>query len=254
MPLYESSALILRSVRLGEADKIVTLFTRRYGKLKAVAKGALRPKSRFGGRLEPFAQVNAILFGKEKAELYRVNSMDIIDPFFYLRDDLERLGRAYVSAELVDACQKERDANYEGFEMLVAFWRSISMESKPDRLDLLLRLFELKCMAQIGFGPALTRCVSCGRAPSGLEAGFDPLKGGVVCSDCLPLAPAAFRTTMGAIKLMTRGMSMPVEMLGRLSAAAGPLAEVERMTNSLVETHVRRKIRSEKFLRPPGAR
>lgn len=250
MPLYESPALTLRSMRLGEADKLVTFFTLRYGKIKAVAKGALRTKSRFMGRLEPFSLVSLIVFGKEKTELYSLNSSDIVEPFMALRSGLDAISLAYVSAELVDLCQRERDVNKHGFSALLSLWRSLNSNvdrGKPQG-KLLLRLFELKYLASIGFAPMMTHCIDCNKQLRGAEAGFNALKGGVVCINCLPADPMALRTAMGAVKLMSRGLLTPMEKLSRLSAAPLILADVERMVNDLVGAHAPRKMRSELFL------
>lgn len=253
MPLYDSQAVILRSIRLGEADKIVTFFTSRFGKVKAVAKGAYRPKSRFGGRLEPFTQVKVIFFGKEKAELFRLNSLDIVESFIPLRDDLEKLSRAYVSAELVDACQKEGDVNREGFGMLLSFWRSLLKDTRPERMDLMLRLFEMRFLSQIGLRPVLDRCVSCGGALEGRQLGFNAVRGGAVCGGCLGTDFNAERASRGVIKLVERALATPASKLERLSASMELLGELERLASGYVSAHVPRKIRSEKFLKEQAA-
>ncbi|VAX22384.1 DNA recombination and repair protein RecO [hydrothermal vent metagenome] len=249
MPLYQSPALVLRTMRLGEADRIVTFFTRKYGKLKAVAKGALKPKSRLSGRVEPFLHVNIIVFGKEKADLFRLNSIDIVEAFMPMRERLERLSRAYVSAELVDICQKEGDVNQAGFDLLLSFLRALNQDMPKDRQELLLRFFELKFLSSIGLEPALEKCVICGAEPKGDKTGFHPAQGGVVCSRCLPGSPSAIIATMGAIKLLAKGMSLPNERLSRLSASPKLILEVDRLVNRFISAHVARDIRSERFLK-----
>lgn len=249
MPLYESPAVILRSMKLGEADRIITFFTRAYGKIKVVAKGVAKPKSRFMGRLEPFVHVNVIVFGKENADLYHLNACDTINPLLGIRSVFEKLNRAYVSAELVDICQKERDVNAAGFEALLSAWRMLAAENRPLRMDLLLRLFELKYLAGIGYMPRLDTCVNCGKKPYGASVGFYPQKSGVLCAGCRGLFPAAFGASMGAVKLMSKCLDMPMENVARLSAGVESVTEVERVVNCIIETNVRRTIKSEKFLK-----
>ena len=248
MALYESPALTIRSMRLGDTDRLTTFLTLRYGKIKAVAKGAVKQKSRLAGRTEPFIFGNLIFFGKEKAELYRLNSFDIVEPFQKIRNDFNRLNRAFVSAELVDAICKEKDVNIEGFKALLAFWRSLEGESKVEKQNLALRLFELKFLFLSGFGPMLEMCVECGKKV-GAKAGFNPRKGGAMCESCFPKDPYAVGSNAGAIKLMAKAISLPTEKLTRLAATPRLYEEIERMVNSLVATHVRRSIRSERFLR-----
>ncbi len=249
MPLYQSPALVLRTMRLGEADRIITFFTRKYGKLKAVAKGALKPKSRLSGRIEPFLHVNMIVFGKEKADLFRLNSCDIVEPFMAMRGRLGRLSCAYVSAELVDICQKEGDVNQAGFDLLLSFYRTLSQNMRKESQKLLLRLFELKFLSSIGFAPMLENCITCGKEPTGDKAGFHPARGGVVCSGCLPGSSSAIVATMGAIKLLAKGMSLPNERLSRLSASPKLVMEVDRLVNRFINAHVARDVRSERFLK-----
>jgi len=251
MALYESPALTLKSIRLGEADKLVTFFSLRYGKIKAVAKGSLRVKSRFMGRLEPFTLVNLIVFGKEKRDLYSLNSCDIVEPFMSLRSGLNSISLAYVSAELVDLCQRERDINRQGFDALLSLWRVLNENDDRGKSqgELLLRLFELKYLASIGFAPVMTRCIDCNKPLRGASVGFNAAKGGTVCMNCLPADPMAMRAAMGAVKLMSRGLVTPMDKLSRLSATPSVLDDVERMVNDLVGTHAPRKMKSEMFLK-----
>ncbi|MBI4828034.1 MAG: DNA repair protein RecO [Nitrospinae bacterium] len=249
MPLYESPAVALRSRRLGEADKIVTFFTLRFGKIRAVAKGAFKPKSRFGGRLEPFVHSNVIAFGKEKADLLRLNSCDVLTHFSALRDDFARLNRAFVAAELLDVCQKERDVNEEGYALALAFLKTLAQETHPDRQDMLLRLFEIKYLAQIGFRPSLSRCVICRKPATGTRLGFNAARGGVVCAPCLAGDPWAVAAPAGAVRLLERGLDTPLERAGRLTAAGGLMASVERLVGEMVKAHVSRELRSERFIR-----
>lgn len=249
MPLYESSALTLRRFRLNEADNIVTLFTLNYGKVRAVAKGVLRPKSRLMGRTEPFLKVRAIFYGKDKAELYQVNSLDIVEHYNPIRGDYGRLSRAFVSAELVDACQKEKDANPAGFRMLADLWHGLGEETAPLRQDLLLRLFEFRYLALIGFQPMMGACVFCGGGLTGVSAGFNPVKGGAVCERCMKKDPASTRVSLGATRLLHKSLQTPAEKLSRLSAGPSLVAEIETVVKSAINAHVRRNMNSERFLR-----
>lgn len=249
MPLYESPAVVLRSMQLGEADKIVTFFTLQFGKIKAVAKGSKRPKNRFGGRLEPFTYLKIVLFGKEKTDLMRLNSCDVLDPFLVIRDDLNRLSRAFVSADLADCVQKVSDPNPEGFNLLLSLWRGLSLESDVKKQDLMLRLFELKYMSSIGYHPSLDKCVTCQSDIGPPAAGFNALKGGAVCKKCLASDPAASRISVGAIRLMSKGLSMPIEMFDRLNSSQDALLEIEKSVANFVRTHIHRELKSERFLK-----
>ncbi|MBI4665753.1 MAG: DNA repair protein RecO [Nitrospinae bacterium] len=250
MPLYESPAIIIRGIRLNESDRIITLFTRDYGKIKAVAKGCLKPKSRLMGRLEPFLHTRAIFFGKEKAELFYLNTSDIIETFTGMRDDYEKLMRAFAAAELVDVCQKEKDANRDGFNMLLVLLRKLSASAMPaDKLDMLLRLFEFKYLSSIGFMPSMGACAVCGGAIAGPRCGFNPSRG-AVCGSCLHKSGAqTINASPGAIKLLERSLSTPMERLERISSGTSLLNDVERMVRAMIDTHTRKRMKSERFLK-----
>jgi DNA repair protein RecO (recombination protein O) len=248
MPLYDSPALILKNFRMGETDKLVTFFTSRHGKVKAVAKGAYKTKSRYGGRLEPFVYGKMIVFGKEKASIFRLNAIDVIDPFLGLRNDFKITNRAFVAAELVDVTQNDWDPHREVFAELLGFYRRLA-EPGRDRGDLPLRFFELRYLALIGYRPRLAACVHCGGPPTGRENGFNAAKGGVVCGACLSGDRSALRVTPGAVKLMERGLSADAAGLARLTAAPPVADQIGRVVNEMVERHTRRRLRSERFLR-----
>jgi len=249
MPLYQSPAVVLRGMRLGDSDRLVTFFTLRHGKLKAVAKGAVKPKSRFGGRLEPFNLVNMIAFGKEKAELLSLNSCDITEMFPALCAKLDTMARAWSCAEFVDHMQRDRDENSEGFGLLVSTWRALGRETDSRRQSLLLRIFELKYLESAGLRPVLDKCAGCGGKISSPEAGFSSRRGGAVCRRCFQEDPSALRISAGALMLMKKGMELPIEKAGRLTAGQGGVEEIEKAVADFIRAHVRREMRTEKFLR-----
>ncbi len=249
MPIYESPAIILRNIKLGDNDKIVTFFTSQFGKVKAVAKGAYGRKSRFGGKLEPFIHCNMTAFGKENSDLLRLNACDIIESFAPLRDDFERINRAFVSAELVDVCQRERDLNVEGYKLLLDYLRALSSDGAKARQDLLLRAFELKYMGLIGYQPSLERCVHCAGEIGQGKAGFNIGKGGAVCGDCLRKDHSALKVSVGAVKLMSKSVAAPFDRLMRLTANAEMMKDIEKVVNEFIRAHTRREMRSERFLK-----
>ena len=125
MPLRETEAIVLRTYRLGEADKIASLFTRQLGRLRAVAQGALRPKSRYGGTLEPLSYVRIWIFERENRDLLRLNSVEIIESFFDMQKDYRvQLAAQYLS-EVRERLLPEREVNERIFRLLVAVLRAL---------------------------------------------------------------------------------------------------------------------------------
>src|SRR5574341_1723464 len=107
MPVYKAEGIVLRRVNLGEADRIVTLLTREYGRLSAVAKGARKPKSRFVGRLELFTHLRGLLAQGRTLDV--VSQVEVVDPFPAVRTDLGRMSAASFVAEVTDRALPERD-------------------------------------------------------------------------------------------------------------------------------------------------
>jgi DNA repair protein RecO (recombination protein O) len=154
--LYHDRGVVLRTHKLGEADRIVVLLTRGHGKVRAVAKGVRKTKSRFGGRLEPPCHVDLLVY--EGRELDIVSQAETIDHFRTVRDGLDRLGRAVSMLEATDQLAPDRQPNAGLYDMLVRALRALAAQDAP----LVVAGFFLKALALEGFGPHVEACVVCG--------------------------------------------------------------------------------------------
>ena len=157
MPLYHDRGVVLRTYKLGEADRIVSFLTRGRGKVRAVAKGVRKTKSRFGGRLEPTSHVDLLLY-EGRGDLDIVSQAETVDHFRPLRDDLDRLARAVAMLEAADQLALERETNVRLYEMLVGALRTLARQDAP----LVVPGFLLKALALEGFRPQVEACVACG--------------------------------------------------------------------------------------------
>src|SRR4030065_1700452 len=155
MPLYKTPAIILRSIPYGEADKIVTLYTRDCGKIKGFAKGAKRSRKRFGNSLEICSYINASFFEKENADLVRLNHCDLIRSFAGLREDIHRLAWASYFIELVKEMTAERIQNKPLFRLLIAFLNLIDRGILKEEVQ---RVFEIRFLSHLGYRPQLDHC------------------------------------------------------------------------------------------------
>src|SRR5438445_67399 len=176
MSLYRDQGVVLRTIKLGEADRIVTLVTAGHGKVRAVAKGVRKTKSRFGSRLEPMSHVDLLLYAGRELDV--VTQAEVLDHFRPVREDLGRLARATAMLEAVDQVAQEREPNVRLYEMLVGALRALAARDAP----LLVPAFFWKLLALEGLQPMLDVCVSCG-APDDLVA-FDLDSGGALCRSC----------------------------------------------------------------------
>ncbi|HEX3204564.1 MAG TPA: DNA repair protein RecO [Nitrospiraceae bacterium] len=198
MPLLKTPAVTLKSRRWGEADRIVTFYTLRFGKIRGVARGARRIKSRFGCALEPFVACDLNLFEKPHDSLYRITQADIREVFPPLRDDLTVMSAAARLANLVSAITPEGDSSPAIFETILEGFRALASEGDPLLTAL---LFQIRLLGEAGFRPQTDHCTGCNGEVVHRERPvlFSPQSGGLVCDACshrysgrcLPLSPAS---------------------------------------------------------------
>jgi len=189
---------VLRSFRLGEADRVLHVYTADRGRVGAVAKGVRRTKSRFGGRLEPLSHVELMLH-QGSGELQTVTGADLRSSHHESREDSYRLAVGLIGAEAMLRLFPEQEANERAFTALTRFLdRLDEIPSRaPGRpaLDPLVLSFQLKLLWLSGYMPHLDGCVECG-ADDGL-VGYAPAAGGAVCRDCgggtIALSPDGIR-------------------------------------------------------------
>ena len=228
---YRDSGIVLRTYKLGEADRIVVIMTAGRGKVRAVAKGVRKTTSRYGGRLEPLSHVALQLH--EGRNLDVVSQAETIDHFRPLRDDLDRLTRGVSLLEVVDQIAQEREANPRLYQMLLCALRTLAADPSP----LLVPAFYWKVLALDGVSPELDTCVSCG-GDEPLVA-FDLAEGGVLCRTCRrgvaisPEAIALLRRILGG------------ELGAVLREPATPAThEVSLLATRSMETHLERRLRT----------
>jgi DNA repair protein RecO (recombination protein O) len=195
---YKTEAVVLRSLRFGEADRVLHLHTRARGHVGAIAKGVRRTRSRFGGRLEPLSHVELMLH-EGSGELQTVTGADLIRSHAATREDPYRLGVGLVGVETVLRLFHEQEPNPRSFEAVTRFLDLLdelpSASPAQPQLAPLGLSFQLKLLRLAGYMPHLSSCAECGS--EGPLTGYSPSAGGVVCRACaeaggaLSLSPAA---------------------------------------------------------------
>src|SRR6266581_6663947 len=179
MPLYKEQGIVLRSIKLGEADKIVTILTQGSGKVRGVAKGIRRTHSKFGARLEPFTHVSLMLY--RGRNLDTVAQAEIVSPFTSTRSDLGLIAAGEAMVEAVDRVAEEHERNVRLFLLLLSGLRTL--EDRPRDPAAVAESFLLKLLSLSGFHPSLSACAVCGLP--GPHGWFAAGQGGVVCDDCV---------------------------------------------------------------------
>ena len=231
MALYRDEGIVLRTTRLGEADRIVTLATPEHGKVRGVAKGVRRTKSRIGARLEPLGHVTMLCW--RGRELDVITQVEVLEPFRPLREDLSRLVPAMTMLEIADQASLERHAAPELFALLLGALRTLSTSSSP----LVLAGFLWRFLAVEGVAPVVLSCASCG-SPAPLVA-FDPAEGGFLCRRCRRGKAVAPESVELVRRMLTGGLR---GVLGEGGHAADD--EVERLGLLAVERHLDRRLRT----------
>jgi DNA repair protein RecO (recombination protein O) len=237
MPLYKEQGVVLRSAKLGEADKIVTVLTQGSGKVRAVAKGIRKTTSRFGGRLEPFTHVSLLVY-RGRGSLDTITQAEIISPHRPLRDDLGLFTAGETMLEAADKVAEEHERNVRLFLLLLSGLRALAM--RPEEPTAVAESFLLKLLSLSGFHPSLTACAVCGATGPEL---FSSGQGGAVCPGCAeidagPASPAAlgFLAMLAAADLNTVGNEPRRELPVRKEARA--------LLYGFAEYHLERRMRS----------
>ena len=185
MTLYRDEAVVLRNQKLGEADRIITMLTRRHGKVRAVAKGIRRTKSKFGASLEPSTHVD--LQNYQGRELDIVTQAEIIDSYASMRTDYERYTIGTTMLEAVERLTEERESALRLFLLLVSGLRAL--DAAEHDATLVLDAFLLRSLAISGYEPSLAGCARC--STPGPHRSFAVAAGGVVCQSCRPAGAAS---------------------------------------------------------------
>lgn len=241
--VYRTEALVLRRSDFGEADRLLTVFTPSYGKIRLVAKGARKPTSRKSGHVELFSHGQyMVAVGRE---LDILTQAETIEPFLALRSDLLRTTYAYYVAELADAFTAERDENRHIFDLVRdAFgWLCTS-----DNLSLVARYYELHLLGLAGFQPQLFVCVSC-KKPLEPEVSFlSPAGGGVFCRECGHDHVGATKLSVNALKVMRFLQTREWESCRLLRLSQASQTEVEQTLASYITYHLERRLKSADFI------
>ena len=233
--LYRDQAVVLRTQKLGEADRIVTMLTRRHGKVRAVAKGVRRTKSRFGARLEPFVHVDVQNY-QGRRDLDIVTQVEILDAFTEMLDDYDRYTAGTAMLEAADRLTEEREASVRLYTLLVAALKSL--DAGDHAPNLVLDAFLLRALSVSGYEPAVDACARCGKP--GPHRWFAVAAGGVTCTDCHPpgsVTPGVPATTL--LKALLTGDWVTADASDQRARR-----EASGLVSAYTEYHLDRRLRS----------
>ena len=246
MPLRESEAIVLRSFPMGEADRLVSFFSRSSGRLRGVARGARRIKSQFGSTLETLAYVRIWFYERETRDLVRISQCELIESFHQAqRDYASTLALALVS-EVTEAVVPEHEAADPVFRLILLTARAVAAGKG---IWAPLAYFGLWSVRLAGWLPGLERCQNCGSDFNAKRA-YEMDGGELVCGDCRIGGRELNRDILALGQRMLRGK--PSEML-EVDGSQPLLKELVRYTIDIVERHIEKRLSSWKLLLAEGS-
>ncbi len=253
---YQTQGIILRQTKLGEFDKIVTIYTPEFGKLRAVAKGACRPKSKLGGNVEPLTYSLMLLARGRNLDI--VTQSQTINGFLALKSDLWRMACGLYALELIDSFTVEGGENRPLFDLLLDLLNQLS---EPDSSESVLRYFELHLLNDLGYRPQLRRCVSCNSSLKPVVNFFSPGKGGLLCPHCNSQESQGYEqietisfkpsltVSVGALKVLRLWQSCDYATAKRVRTKPELSSELERVVHEYIRFILQRELKSLTWLR-----
>ena len=232
--LYRDTGVVLRTYKLRESDRIVVFHTAENGKVRAVAKGVRKTKSKFGARLEPMSHVRLLLYRGRELDI--VSQAEAVEPLSPMLSSLDRASQGLAAIEAVDQLSLEREPNPQLYRMLVGVLRTIA--SAPSPLN--VAAFYWKLLANEGVRPELDRCVRCGGAePETQFVAFDLNEGGVLCRSCR----SGQAISAGALTILREILGG--QLVQALARDESPIThEVSSLATRAIEFHIERRLKA----------
>jgi DNA repair protein RecO (recombination protein O) len=248
MPARERSfrieAIVLRHTNWGEADRILTLFSLEMGKLRALAKGVRKLRSRKAGHLEPFTRASLQL--ARTRDLPIITQAETLDAYMALREELLMPTYAALVVELLDRFTYEEGENRSLYRLLANTLERLSAGHNP---DLVLQFYELRLLDLVGFRPHLFQCANCGREILAQDQFFSAEHGGVLCPDCGRGIAKVRPVSVSALKYMRHFQRSSYSQASKALIPAAVYREIENLLQDYVTYHLERNLNTPSFLR-----
>ena len=241
---YKTQGVVLKQSPLGEADRILTLYTADRGKIRAVARGVRRTKSKVAGHLEPLT--HAMVSVAEGRSLDAITEAETVTSFRAVKEDLKRISLGMYLAELVDAFSADGSPNPRVFELLLSALGWIQQTDDPAKA---LRHFEVQLLWHSGFGPELHRCVECSSVVGPGDHLYSCSKGGILCEQCRKQPDDRLvALTVNASKVLRYLQRERYERVAELKVPTPILAELERLLRAYLRYVLDRELKSVEFM------
>jgi DNA repair protein RecO (recombination protein O) len=235
--------VVLRRVDFGEADRLLTLYSREHGKIRAIAKGARKPQSRKTGHVELF--MRSRFFIAKGRNLDIITQAETIEPYVALRSDLVRTTYASYAVELLDRFTVEEDQHIGIYDLLV---NALGWFSQAEDVLLAARYYELRLLSLTGFQPQFFQCVSCGEAVEEQDQFFSAEMGGFLCPECGHADRNAVPVSAVAVKVLRYLQTRSWDVVQHLRLQKPLLHDLERVMHAYIMHTLERNLKSVDFL------
>ena len=240
---YQTEAIIIKKTKLGEADRILTLYTPHLGKIQAVAKGVRRPRSKLAGHLELLTHSQVSL--ARGRNLDTITGSQTINSFLPLKTDLELTAHALYTIELVDQFTADQIENYPLFQLLLETMHRLCQAGDN---ELVLRFFELHLLNEVGYRPQLQHCVSCRSTLEPITNSFCSSAGGMLCPNCRQTQPLTYPISVNALKVLRLLQSSDYTTAGKLKMNPELSRELNEVMKDYLKYLLEREVKSAAWL------
>ncbi len=246
MSYEKTDAIVLRLYEFSETSLVAHLFTREFGRVSALAKGARRARARTIDYMDLLVHAEVVLMRRPTATLATLTDFAVKESYSRIRTDLRRLYAAYLLDELVSEVSHENERNDALYAAAISGLESFD-RVPPSAITAALFSFEARFLSAAGFLPELKRCVHCGREPKG-RAGWSPRRGGLLCADCLGQDPSHITADRGALLALSSLRSLRGEALDRVRLAPDMVQELRRLLDAFYLYVFERPLKTSRFL------
>jgi len=237
--VYRTTGIIIKRHKFGEADRLLTIFTADCGKVRAIAKGAMRPGSKLGGNVELLTHSQLMLARGRNLDI--VTQAQTLDTFLPMRDSLELMSCGFYLAELVDNFTEENVEDRDLFELLLATLRSLSETGEGERI---VRYFELRLLGHLGYSPQLQKCANCNRTLQPEANYYSPAQGGALCRECGYPYMAASTISVNAQKVLRLWQRSDIAIAGRVKLSAVLAREIKSILRDNIRYVLEKQLKS----------
>lgn len=240
---YQTQGVIIKQSKFGEFDKILTIYTPGFGKLKAVARGACRPGSKLGGNVEPLTYSLMLLARGRNLDI--VTQSQTIDGFLSLKSDLWRMAYGLYVLELIDSFTEENSENHSLFDLLLDVLHQLC---QADNHEIVSRYFELHLLHHLGYRPQLRRCVSCNSPLKPVVNFFSSSQGGVLCPHCSQKEPISLHLSVNALKILRLWQTCDYATATRVNLKSELSLELEQVMQDYIKYLLQQEVKSMAWL------